>query len=146
MQMPIRDKIGTIMSTESKDHTDKPADIKNAAALLLKGGSLISEACARCEGVQIRFKEDIICINCGNKKKISQTPTVTSQESIVIGKSEHTKIDLEPAEYIIQDKILMVTREIKGEKDLTIQMQKAELIETYLRILERIRQVSGGSS
>jgi hypothetical protein len=40
----------------------------------------------------------------------------------------------------------MVTREIKGEKDLTIQMQKAELIETYLRILERIRQVSGGSS
>ena len=60
------------MSSESKDKYDKSADIKNAAALLLKGGSLISEPCSECGGVQVKFKENIICVNCRNKQSIAK--------------------------------------------------------------------------
>ena len=44
-------------------------NIKNAADLLLKGGTLLSSSCDNCGGVQIRIKENIVCVNCGRKAK-----------------------------------------------------------------------------
>jgi uncharacterized Zn finger protein (UPF0148 family) len=44
-------------------------NIKSAADLLLKGGTLLSNSCENCGGVQVRFKEYIICASCGRKIK-----------------------------------------------------------------------------
>jgi uncharacterized Zn finger protein (UPF0148 family) len=44
-------------------------NIKSAADLLLKGGTLLSNSCENCGGVQVRFKENIICASCGRKIK-----------------------------------------------------------------------------
>jgi uncharacterized Zn finger protein (UPF0148 family) len=44
-------------------------NIKSAADLLLKGGTLLSNSCENCGGVQVRFKEIIICASCGRKIK-----------------------------------------------------------------------------
>ena len=44
-------------------------NIKSAADLLLKGGTLLSNPCENCGGVQVRFKENIICASCGRKIK-----------------------------------------------------------------------------
>jgi UPF0148 protein len=129
------------MSAESKDAPDKSADIKNAAALLLKGGSLISEPCNECGGVQVRFKENIICVNCRNKQSItkhSNSTTVQNKRPTITPNSESVQIEIGPARFIIQDKILMLASEIRDETDLAIQKQKADLMDTYLRILQKL--------
>lgn len=125
------------MSESSKDPIDKSADIKNAASLLLKGGSLISEPCSECGGIQVKFKEIISCVNCGNKKNVSKA----SGESL-FDKPAISLLNLDPAEFIIREKILMLSREIKDENDIGIQKQKADLIDVYASILERIRVCS----
>jgi uncharacterized Zn finger protein (UPF0148 family) len=129
------------MSSDSKDRVDKSADIKNAAALLLKGGSLISEPCSKCGGVQVKFKENISCVNCGNRQNIPEMNhhTTSGEEYIPLDKDGTSQLHLEPVEFIIREKILILSSEIKDEKDLTIQKQKADLIDVYVRIIERIR-------
>jgi UPF0148 protein len=129
------------MSPDSNDASDKSSDIKNAAALLLKGGSLISEPCGECGGVQVRFKENIICVNCRNKQSISKhsnSDTMHNKRSAVVPDSERVQIEIRPARFIIQDKILMLASEIRDENDLAIQKQKADLMDTYLRILQKL--------
>ena len=45
------------------------------------------------------------------------------------------------ADNTIQEKIFFLTEEIKDERDIEIQRQKANLIDLYLRILEQIRHL-----
>jgi UPF0148 protein len=130
------------MSSESKDTSDKSADIKNAAALLLKGGSLISEPCSECGGVQVKFKDNIICVNCRNKQNITKhsnsNATQNKRSAMAPVNSEHVEVDIVPARFIIQDKVLMLASEIRDEADLAIQKQKADLMDTYLEILQKL--------
>lgn len=128
------------MSSESKDRVDKSADIKNAAALLLKGGSLLSEPCGKCGGLQVKFKEKTTCVNCGNKQDTTIKSTVSPEkEYVTLDKSRDFVLELEKSEQIIKNKILMLSRELKDENELKIQKQKVDLIEGYFRILEMIR-------
>jgi uncharacterized Zn finger protein (UPF0148 family) len=130
------------MTTEPKNPSDKSADIKNAAALLLKGGSLISEPCTQCGGVQVKFKESITCVNCGNKQSIakhSDSNTTQNKPSPVIPLNpERVEVEIAPARFIIQDKILTLASQIRDESDLAVQKQKADLMNTYLGILEKL--------
>lgn len=54
------------MSADDKDRDS--AKLKEAASLLTKGGTLIDEPCNLCNGVQVRFRNKVTCINCGNEK------------------------------------------------------------------------------
>lgn len=129
------------MSGEPKNDSKESAAIKKGAALVLKGGSIISEPCSKCGGVQVRFKDKVICINCENEHNehtVFSSPP--KPEPIIFDKSESTQIGLESAGYIILDKILILIREIADEKDIAIQKEKIDLIEMYLRILEKTRQ------
>jgi uncharacterized Zn finger protein (UPF0148 family) len=54
------------MSAGDKDRDS--AKLKEAASLLTKGGTLIDEPCDSCNGVQVRFRNKVTCINCGNEK------------------------------------------------------------------------------
>ncbi len=54
------------MSADDKDRDS--AKLKEAASLLTKGGTLIDEPCDLCKGVQVRFRNRVTCINCGNEK------------------------------------------------------------------------------
>ena len=54
------------MSADDKDRDS--AKLKEAASLLTKGGTLIDEPCDFCNGVQVRFRNKVTCINCGNEK------------------------------------------------------------------------------
>ena len=130
------------MTTEPNDASDKSADIKNAAALLLKGGSLISEPCSKCGGVQVQFKENIICVNCRNKRSITKrsdsNTTQKKQAPVIPLNSERVEVEIAPARFIIQDKILMLASQIRDEADLVVQKQKADLMDTYLAILQKL--------
>jgi uncharacterized Zn finger protein (UPF0148 family) len=107
--------------------SDDGGKIKSAASILLKGGTLVSEQCAKCGGVQVRFGGKTSCINCGEESKgqavQAQKPQATDSSAA------------------IERKISELASQIGDEKDLAIQKQKADLLETYLRILEKMRSL-----
>ena len=126
------------------ENLDKSVSMKNAADLLMKGASLIRDPCDVCRGVQVRTKDKSICVSCGNEKNISK-PVISdasTPESVAVNKSEFAQTRLQTVRHLIEEKILMLSKEIKYDDDIEIQTQKAGLIETYLRILEKVRQVS----
>lgn len=104
--------------------------IKSAASILLKGGTLVSEQCPKCGGVQVRFSGKTSCINCGEEQKKEQKPIHQPAATDSSG--------------IIERKINELASEISSENDLSIQKQKADLLETYLRILEKMRSLASG--
>lgn len=113
------------------------ARIKSAAAALLKGGTLVGEPCRKCGGVQVRTGDITSCINCGNEAIIAppeqegQKQKAETQAAISSG--------LGAPAGIIEHKISELALELRDEKDTAIQRQKAELLEAYLRILEKMR-------
>lgn len=117
---------------------DNAAKIKAGASLLLKGGTLISEACQKCSGAQVRFANQTTCINCGNVQEV-----VSADSSVEPEKSQSNpgRENLTSAASLIEEKIAMLANEIKNESDISMQRQKANLLETYLRILEKTKSL-----
>jgi len=58
--------------------------LKKGADFLLKGGTLLSEPCQVCNGLLIKFKDDIMCLNCQkanqNNQEIEKTSVQTNEE------------------------------------------------------------------
>ena len=107
--------------------------IKNAAAALLKGGTLVSDQCIKCGGVQVKFADKVTCINCGNESgPAEQAKAAPAPQQVG---------NLGSAAAAIEAKISTVASELESERDSTVQKQKAELLETYLRILEKMREL-----
>lgn len=119
------------MSSES-------GNIKNAASLLLKGGTLTGEACEKCGGVMIRFGEKTTCVGCGfEKTNPSDQQTVAPEPP----KSSSQLSDLRSTTQIVERKIVDLAADIGEESDLALQRQKADLMESYLRILEKLKNL-----
>jgi uncharacterized Zn finger protein (UPF0148 family) len=101
----------------------------------MKGGTLTSEACEKCGGVMVRFGEQTTCVSCGFSKL----------QSVQATEVQPTKTDVTPASdlqstiEIIKKKIIQLASVMEQENDIAVQRQKAELMETYLRILERLK-------
>jgi uncharacterized Zn finger protein (UPF0148 family) len=113
---------------------DNGSRIKSAASLLLKGGTLVSDPCEKCGGVQVKFADKITCINCGYEAgQRKARPQVAEAKK---------PANLESAAAVIEAKISAVASELAGEKDTSVQKQKSELLEAYLRILEKMRALS----
>jgi UPF0148 protein len=115
--------------------------LKDAASLLLKGGTLINDPCPSCTGVQVRFQNENICINGCNPQdlvgKATRTePAVTNEEV-----NRNTSRGL--AKSIIQEKIILLIQQLRDENDISAQMIKADLIESYFRILEKTATLEG---
>jgi hypothetical protein len=50
---------------------------------------------------------------------------------------------LTSAASLIEEKIALIASEIRAENDISIQRQKAELLEKYLAILEKTKSLIG---
>ena len=120
--------------------SDNSAKIKNAASLLIKGGTLTGEPCEKCGGVVIKYGDKISCINCGAEKitasvlaeKVAENPKQPAASSS----------DLRSCIEIMEQKIIRMASEIEAENDIMLQKQKADLLESYLRILEKVKSLS----
>jgi uncharacterized Zn finger protein (UPF0148 family) len=117
---------------------DSMGRIKSAASLLVKGGTLTSEACPKCGGVQVRFADKTTCINCGHETKMDATEKAETKKA-----PPQTPAGLGSVYSIVEEKIAVLATEIRSENDLAIQKQKAELLESYLRILEKAKSLVG---
>jgi len=123
--------------TSSEDNVSR---IKTGASLLASGGTLTSEPCQKCGGVQVRLGEKITCINCGN-----EVNTVRAQTKAERGEAAPVRRSalLTSVVSLIEEKVALIASEIKVENDISMLRQKAELLETYLAILEKIKSLIG---
>lgn len=116
--------------------------IKNGASLLSSGGTLTSEPCQKCSGVQVRLGEKITCINCGNEVNTAAASTQPKSVEYKAVPAQRSAV-LTSVASLIEEKIALLASEIRFENDISMQRQKAELVERYLGILERTRNLIG---
>src|SRR5215204_5217064 len=151
------------------------SNIKSAADLLLKGGTLLSNSCAKCNGVQVRYKDEIICVSCGRKTKETTNSDVTQQqqqqkiEDDEDGKKQQQTYSLQDSNLskkkefkvppvfesnitntiytkIIKDKINFLITTLENENDIQIQNTKLDLISKYLEVLDKLKIMSKSNS
>jgi UPF0148 protein len=103
-----------------------------AAELLRKGGTLLSEPCEACNGVQVKFEDKIICVNCG--KKIEEHEEEDKKDEVKQVSDELNLYD------VIIKKINELIPILTNEKEITRQLDIAKLINSYLEILAKIKK------
>ncbi len=105
-------------------------NLKDAAESLLKGGTLLSEPCEKCSGIQVRKNNETKCIICGNKTSTeTQEPEKDlSSEQLNYRDSINVKIGNRLAELI---------GKIGTDTNLIEEEQRLRVIEYYIKILEK---------
>jgi uncharacterized Zn finger protein (UPF0148 family) len=122
---------------------DNVSRIKAGASLLASGGTLTSEPCHKCGGVQVRLGEKITCINCGNEVNTARTqPKAEREEAAAVAPVRRPAL-LASVVTLIEEKVALIASEIRVENDISMQRQKAELLERYLGILEKAKSLIG---
>lgn len=119
--------------------------IKTGASLLANGGTLTSDPCPKCSGVQVRFGDKITCINCGNEAKTTTTTASIkpkAEQDKVVPPARGSAV-LASAISLIEEKIALLASEIRVENDISMQRQKADLLDRYLGILEKAKNLLG---
>jgi uncharacterized Zn finger protein (UPF0148 family) len=124
------------MVTSSEDNVSR---IKTGASLLANGGTLTSEPCHKCGGVQVRLGEKITCINCGNEVNTARTQPKAEVDKAAPARRSTL---LTSAASLIEEKVALIAAEIRVENDISMQRQKAELLEKYLGILEKTKNLT----
>lgn len=151
--------------SNGKSSSSEGGNIKSAADLLLKGGTLLSNSCENCGGVQVRFKENIICANCGRKikelnvtqieeekKKKKITSNNNNNNNSNSGLSQEIKVqstvdnsrDVKLTSYkrVIYKKITLLIASLEnGGDDILVQNAKLDLVSKYLDIFEKIKVI-----
>ena len=118
--------------------------IKTGASLLANGGTLTSEPCPKCSGVQVRFGDKITCINCGNEVNTTAAASIKpkAEQDKVVPPARRSAV-LASAISLIEEKIALLASEIRVENDISTQRQKADLLDKYLGILEKTKNLLG---
>jgi UPF0148 protein len=107
-------------------------NMKNAAKFLLKGGTLISEPCEKCSGIQVKKNDEIKCIICGNT--ISPADNKTKEIEKIVEFDYGNKM-VEKIGKRLQE---LITG-IGSDKNLAEEEQRLRVIDTYIIILEKIK-------
>jgi UPF0148 protein len=132
--------------------------IKQGAYYLLRGGTLLSEPCKKCGNIQIKYKEDVICMNCQHleQDKIEQQETIvndieTRKEVGKVGSEEEDKRTLNTFNDIqevlsqIERHVLQTLVELNKEQDAIASPKKykryLEIVQTGLKTIEMIRRI-----
>lgn len=107
-------------------------NLKNGAEFLLKGGTLLSEPCEKCSGIQIKKNDEIKCIICGNTISASANKT---KEIEKIVEFDHGNKMVEKIGMRLQE---LITG-IGSDKNLAEEEQRLRVIDNYLLLLEKIK-------
>ena len=139
-------------------------NIKSAADLLLKGGTLLSSSCAKCGGVQVRYKEETVCVSCGRKIKEMSNDLQQMEEEQQQQQQQHSIPDSNLSKEskvptifdahitnisytkILTDKINFLISTLENDNDILIQDTKLDLISKYLEVLDKLKIISRSNS
>ena len=133
--------------------------LKKGADYILKGGTLLKDPCHICNGLLVKFKDNIICINCqeSQNNKIEKTSQVLEtdkienlsgliehnqnyENSIKIVRMDYQKI-LEQMEQTILEKLNQIEELIKTEDNLYKQKDHLKILRQYLKVLKEIKTI-----
>ena len=144
---------------EKKENHHGRNNIKSAADLLLKGGTLLSSSCAKCGGVQVRYKEETVCVSCGRKiKEMSNETQQIEEEQQQQHSIQDSKLSKEESKVptifdahitnisytkIIIDKINFLISTLENENDILIQNTTLDLISKYLEVIDKLKIIKG---
>lgn len=106
--------------------------LKNAAEFLLRGGTLLSEPCNKCSGIQVRKDNEIKCIICGNIT-LPESITTTEVEKII------DNDDVDQLREKIRKRLNDLINSIGSDKNLIEEEQRLRVIDNYIKILEKIK-------
>ena len=132
-------------SSRSRDvGTEGKSDMKDAVSFLLKGGALLSAPCAICKGVQIKYKNEIICINCGKQQPADEIAAKAASEQQVskVEDQFHDNHSFLAHTFVeeIEERIAEQFKLMKSESsDLNNERQRIELIGMYFDLLDKLR-------
>ena len=136
--------------------------VKKGADFLLKGGTLLSEPCQICNGLLIKYKGDVMCLNCQNPypnqdelekapNKISEVKEKeTRQKSFdkdnMSGIYEFKEIEnhkdlLLQIDKTITKKIIDINKSIYYEEDSLKQKNNLKTLFLYLKIMDKIKKI-----
>jgi uncharacterized Zn finger protein (UPF0148 family) len=132
--------------SSDKHEESQDLNLRSAADSLTKGGILMSEPCDVCNGVQVKIKDQLRCVNCGKITHEHQR-TITSKldktgdsEEITDDSHSDRHFDLKLQNIAltsIERRILELTSDINNDNSIFDELSKARLIDTYLSILDR---------
>lgn len=143
------------MSSEENDGSKK-FGIRSAADLLTRGGTLVREPCESCNGVQIQFGNKLTCINCASTRDVEKRNDTISRSTSDYDKEKYrltndasSKLtrDIYENEFhdrlcsSVKERILDLIPDSKINKSISEELTRAQLIEIYLRILERFEKI-----
>ena len=107
-------------------------NMKNAAEFLLKGGTLLSEPCEKCSGIQVKTNDVIKCIICGNTISFADNNTKEIEKNVEF---DYKNKMVEKIGIRLQD---LITG-IGSDKNLAEEEQRLRVINSYIIILEKIK-------
>jgi uncharacterized Zn finger protein (UPF0148 family) len=143
------------MSFEENDG-NKKFGIRSAADLLTRGGTLVREPCESCNGVQIQFRNKLTSKKCGNTRDVEKRNDTNSSRTSDYDKEKYrpthdASLKLTSDTYenefhdrlcaSVKERILDLIPDLKINKSISEELTKAQLIEIYLRILERFEKI-----
>ena len=117
------------MSVSDDRHRE---NMKNAAESLLKGGTLLSEPCEKCSGIQVKKNDEIKCIICGNT--ISPADNKTKETEKIVEFDYRNKMVEK-----IGKRLQELLTGIGSDKNFAEEEQRLRVIDTYIIILEKIK-------
>jgi uncharacterized Zn finger protein (UPF0148 family) len=132
--------------------------IKQGAYYLLRGGTLLSEPCKKCGNLQIKYKQDVICMNCQHLEQdmIVQQETTdndigTKKETIQDGVVQEDSMALntfnDNRELLnqIERQVLLTLLELTREQNSTTSPKKykryMEIVQTGMKTIEMIKRI-----
>ncbi len=136
--------------------------VKKGADFLLKGGTLLSEPCKICNGLLIKYKGDILCLNCqrsalnqdklenasdkifeeNEEEKIRQKLTDKDNKNRIYDSEEKVNYKdlLLQIDKTITKKIIDINKLIHIEEDTIKQKNNLKTLYLYLKIMDRIKK------
>ena len=106
-------------------------NLKDAAEFLLKGGTLLSEPCEKCRGIQVRKNNETRCIICGNRS------TAETKEPDTDLNSSDKKNHNDSIEAKIGIRLAELIGKIGTDVNLPEEEQRLRVIYYYVKLLEK---------
>ena len=106
-------------------------NLKDAAEFLLKGGTLLSEPCEKCSGIQVRKNNETRCIICGNRNTAETREPDTELNSL------DQKYHKDSIEAKIAIRLAELIGKIGTDVNLPEEEQRLRVIYYYVKLLEK---------
>jgi uncharacterized Zn finger protein (UPF0148 family) len=106
-------------------------NLKDAAEFLLKGGTLLSEPCEKCSGIQVRKNNETRCIICGNRN------TADTKEPDKDLDSSDQQNHKDSIEVKIGIRLAELVGKIGTDVNLPEEEQRLRVIYYYVKLLEK---------